>query len=153
MSNWNHAPTADLPADQRDLVQEIRVALGDLDHHSAGEGPVLVAPGTDGHVRLILGPTTPAGPPAEVAEQVATRLAAAGLRLTVDPDLFAAGFAVRVARRAGRPDVGQPVLIRFPLKMLEAVDALAAVDGASRAATVRSLVTAGLTAAAAAGHR
>jgi hypothetical protein len=146
MSNWQPARPADLPDDQQGLLRELREALGDLDHDSAGEGPVLVAPGTDGHIRLMLGPT-PAGDnrtPALLAELVARRLADAGLRLTVDPQRLAEGYAVRVARRSGRPGVGQPVMIRFPAELLEAVDARAAAEGASRAATIRGLVAAGL---------
>jgi hypothetical protein len=144
MRNWQPARPADLPTEQQTLLQQVRDALGQLSHDRGGQ--VVLAPATDGHIRAILGPAEDeAGRnPHYLAELVAHRLAFAGLRLTADPHRLAEGYAVRVARRTGRPEVGQPVMIRFPAELLALVDARAAADGTSRAATVRDLVAAGL---------
>lgn len=146
MSNWQPAGLANLPAEQRALLEDVDAALGDLSHHNDLDGPVMVAPATDGHIRLILGPTVEGDnrSPQQLAEDAAHRLAGSGLRLTVDLQRLAEGYAVRVARRSGRPEVGRPVMIRFPEEMLAQVDARAEAAGSSRAAVIRDLVTAGL---------
>jgi hypothetical protein len=153
MNNWQPARPADLPAEQQTLLQEATKALGQLSHDRGGQ--VVLAPATDGHIRAILGPAEDGAGrhPHDLAELVAHRLAAAGLRLTADPQQLAEGYAVRVARRTGRPEVGPPVMIRFPIELLARVDAWAEKTGTSRAAAVRDLVSTGLglIAAAAAG--
>lgn len=146
MSTWQQASTTALPAEQRELVDAILDALDDLSHDRDDDGQLMVAPGTDGQVRLILGPPAEGDQrtPTLVAQLAAQRLAAAGLRLTVDPDRLAEGYAVRVARRSGRPEVGRPIMVRFPEELLTRVDARAESTGTSRAAVIRELVETGL---------
>lgn len=94
-----------MPSISEITVQQVRDALGDLDHDSVAEGPILVEE-ANAAVRLILGPLAKLGEPLagpaayrraperQVAQDAADRLSTAGL--TVDADALAAGYRVKV---------------------------------------------------------